>query len=70
MLKWLILIAVVALVLFGAKFIKRGLGKARTPTVESMVACRRCGVNMPRSDAITADDHYYCCEQHRDEDAK
>jgi uncharacterized protein len=72
MLKWLILIAIVALLLFGAKAFKRGRAARRQSDVpsEMMVACGHCGVNLPLSDAIQAAGRYYCSEQHRIEDAR
>ena len=38
-------------------------GEVRKP--ESMVACARCRVNLPRSEALEADGHFYCSEEHR-----
>ncbi|MFN7571334.1 MAG: PP0621 family protein [Betaproteobacteria bacterium] len=32
---------------------------------ESMVACRVCGLNVPRSEAVADGEHSYCCEEHR-----
>ena len=43
---------------------KRGPGgQGRKP--ESMVACARCRVNLPRSEALEADGSFYCSEEHR-----
>lgn len=36
---------------------------------EHMVACRRCGVNLPRSEALEEGGHYYCSEDHCRPDA-
>jgi uncharacterized protein len=33
--------------------------------VEPIVRCDRCGIHVPRSEAIEADGRYYCSEQHR-----
>ncbi len=49
---------------------------AKSPGIESkpkkqvgdMVGCARCGTYVPRDEAIQANDKYYCCDQHRDED--
>ena len=30
-----------------------------------MVQCRHCGLHIPQSDSIVVKDHYYCCEEHR-----
>ena len=35
------------------------------PRTESMVACARCGVNVPRSEALEAAGRLYCSEEHR-----
>jgi len=32
---------------------------------ERMVACWRCGVNLPQSEAMEADGHFFCSESHR-----
>lgn len=34
---------------------------------EDMVSCARCGLNLPKSEAIASGDDYYCCEAHRRE---
>lgn len=34
-------------------------------TGESMVACRVCGLNVPRSEAVVDGEHSYCSEAHR-----
>jgi len=36
--------------------------------VDDMVRCARCGTFVPRHEAISEEDRYYCCSQHRDED--
>lgn len=33
---------------------------------ESMVRCAHCGVHLPKSQALTQGDEYYCSEAHRD----
>jgi uncharacterized protein len=37
------------------------------PQTEDMVSCARCGLNLPKSEAIFSGDKYYCCEAHRHE---
>jgi uncharacterized protein len=39
--------------------------KPRDQPVEDMVRCARCGVNLPRSEAILSQGKTYCCEEHR-----
>lgn len=36
-----------------------------TPSVENIVACTRCGLLLPESEAIVSSGHHYCCEEHR-----
>jgi len=36
--------------------------------VDDMVRCARCGVFVPKHEAIREGDRNYCCSQHRDED--
>ncbi len=33
--------------------------------VEDMVRCQKCGVNLPRSEAILSQGRFYCCDEHR-----
>jgi len=42
--------------------------KKPTRQVNDMVRCEHCGTFVPRHEAISEDEHYYCCNQHRDED--
>lgn len=34
---------------------------------EDMVSCEHCGLNLPKSEALSSGDKYYCCEEHRRE---
>ena len=38
------------------------------PQVESFVACHKCGLHIPRREAIVQQGRYYCSESHRDAD--
>jgi uncharacterized protein len=41
--------------------LKRGRADgAKTPPTEDMVACARCGVNMPKSEARAESGRYFC----------
>jgi uncharacterized protein len=40
----------------------------RKKTVEDMVRCQVCGVNLPRSEAILSRGRIYCCNEHRNAD--
>jgi uncharacterized protein len=41
---------------------------AKKNTVEDMVRCQVCGVNLPRSEAILSRGRIYCCDEHRQSD--
>jgi hypothetical protein len=46
-----------------------GAGADRRPDagaehVESMVRCRVCGLNLPKSEALPVGDQWACCAQH------
>ena len=61
---FLVLAFVAYMVIKGA--VRRGRPPAageRPP--EHMVACRHCGVNLPRSEALEEDGRFYCGEEHR-----
>ncbi|MEI6416040.1 MAG: PP0621 family protein, partial [Pseudomonadota bacterium] len=32
---------------------------------EKMVVCAHCHIHVPESEAVTADEHHFCCEEHR-----
>jgi uncharacterized protein len=72
--KFILLVAVVVLVLWIARVGRRrvdGRG-ARSdapaaPAQESMVACSRCGVHLPRSEALPGRGGLFCSEGHRAE---
>lgn len=35
------------------------------PTPQVMVSCARCGLHVPRQEALPLGDRYFCCEEHR-----
>ena len=39
-------------------------------TPQDMVACDRCGVHLPRSEALTHGARTYCCAEHQQQDAR
>ena len=65
----IILFLIIAFIVYvGFKGASRGRrqepgGEGKKP--ESMVACARCRVNLPRSEALEADGRFYCSEEHR-----
>ncbi len=36
----------------------------RRPPAENMVACHRCGLHVPESEAVEKGGRHYCCEAH------
>ncbi len=42
--------------------------KPASKPVDDMVRCARCGVFVPKHEAIREGDRHYCCSRHRDED--
>lgn len=69
MFKILLLIAIGFVVLALFRAYQRSLGPPRAPaqenTVEDMVKCAQCGVNLPRSEAIYSAGHFFCTPEHR-----
>ena len=64
------IILFLALVFVAYMAIKGAARRSRPPAEgdrppEYMVACSRCGVNLPRSEALEEDGHFYCSEEHR-----
>ncbi len=51
------------------QIIKRALASRDTPPprppVVKILACQRCGVHVPESQAIHEHGKIYCCEEHR-----
>lgn len=63
----LLLLVIAAAVVY---FLVIGLARKRAassgpPPVETMVACARCGLNLPRSEALEGAGRFYCSEEHR-----
>jgi uncharacterized protein len=50
---------------FARSRVTRDEGAARASTPEDMVACARCGVHMPRSDATIDSGSFYCRDNPR-----
>lgn len=45
---------------------KAGRPVGAPPRPQAMVRCRRCGVHLPRNEALAGPDgQLYCCEAHR-----
>lgn len=73
LIKLLVLIAVVfaALTLwrqFQAKRDSRrsATAKAKAAMPKPMVRCSQCRIHLPEDQAVRANQHWYCCAEHRD----
>ncbi|WP_304056396.1 PP0621 family protein [Nitrosomonas communis] len=65
--KWVILIIVALLIYWGIKNLSR-VKKQPTKSkneIEDMVRCAHCGLHIPRSESITADNKFFCSTEHR-----
>ena len=71
MIKFLLLVAIIAVVLWMLKSKSRGRGDAARPPkppdgAQPMLACAHCGVHLPRADALMdAGGRPFCSEAHR-----
>jgi uncharacterized protein len=67
--KLLLLIAMGFVVLALFRAYQRSLGRppssAQDNTVEDMVKCAHCGVNLPRSEAIYSGGDFFCTPEHK-----
>ena len=64
--KWLFMV-LLALVIFLAVKAARRKVRAKVRSLrppEDMVACGRCGVNLPKSEAFQAQGRFFCCKDH------
>ena len=62
------LLVLIVLVVVAVWLIRRALrstdAKEKPPVQGDLVACARCGVHLPRSEARLADGKLYCGEEH------
>ncbi len=67
--KILLLIAIGFVVLGLIRAYQRSLNKPSAPvreqSVEDMVKCAHCGVNLPRSEAIYSGGEFFCTTEHK-----
>jgi len=67
--KILLLIAIIFAALALIRAYQRSLNKppasVREATVEDMVKCAQCGVNLPRSEAIYSGGAFFCTAEHQ-----
>ena len=68
--KYLLLIVVFLAVLWllrGGGVSRRNSTKPRPGAPERMVVCAQCGVHLPVSESLSAEDRFYCCREHREQ---
>jgi uncharacterized protein len=65
----LFLLAIIVVVYLLLRSLRRGAPRQDdvSASAEEMVRCARCGVHLPKSEAILADGKFYCCDAHRRE---
>ena len=68
MTRLIFLVVAIALVYWLLRRFRQSPSESREASqTEDMVSCARCGLNLPKSEAIASGDEYYCCEAHRRE---
>lgn len=70
MIKFLLVAAVVALVLWLMFGRKRAAPPTPPGTPQPMVRCAHCGVHLPKGDALLLGDDAFCSPAHRDAGAR
>lgn len=62
---WFVLLGWLVYLLMRASGRKRRAAAKPAAATERMVACARCGLNLPEGESLQSDGQYYCSEQHR-----
>lgn len=71
MARLIFLVVAIALVYWLLRRFRQSPSESRDASqTEDMVSCIHCGLNLPKSEAISSGDNYYCCEAHRREAKK
>lgn len=72
MARLIFLVVAIALVYWLLRRFRQARDDVRDPAkTEDMVSCARCGLNLPRSEALQdASGRHYCSEAHRRESAR
>jgi uncharacterized protein len=67
MTKILLFVLAAAAVYFFLRFQRRARSRSTPPVSapEKMIACARCGVHVPRSEALENAGRFFCSEEHR-----
>ncbi|MGE5320022.1 MAG: PP0621 family protein [Hyphomicrobiaceae bacterium] len=66
----ILLLIIIGLVVYAVirnyqRSLNKPSGTSREHTVEDMVKCAHCGVNLPRSEAIYSGGEFFCTLEHR-----
>jgi len=66
MARLIFLVVAIALVYWLLRRFRRTPPESKdTSQSEDMVSCAHCGLNLPKSEAVSSGEDYYCCEAHR-----
>ncbi|MBA3022696.1 MAG: hypothetical protein KJ572_09190 [Gammaproteobacteria bacterium] len=66
MARLIFLVVAIALVFWLLRRFRRPPSESKDASQpEDMVSCAHCGLNLPKSEALSSGDDYYCCEAHR-----
>lgn len=61
----ILIVAIVALVYWLLSSYRRQTPKQdESPNSQDMVSCAYCGIHLPKSESIVANEKYYCCTAH------
>jgi|APSaa5957512535_1039671.scaffolds.fasta_scaffold106082_2 hypothetical protein len=55
---------------FIREVVKGGDGKKKLQKTKALVACSKCGVYVPKTDAISHNRKWYCSAQHQEQDSE
>lgn len=70
MTKFLLVAIVIAVVIFLMRGSRRNASRDRPPPSQSggdMVRCARCGIHLPREEAVAATERFFCSDDHERE---
>jgi uncharacterized protein len=68
--KWLFLILLLLVVYLAVKAghraarAKEARANSAALAAQTMVACKRCGLHLPKEEALEVDGRFYCCQDH------
>lgn len=62
----LLLIAIVVVIFLLLKSYRKNAPRQDKTITDDMVRCAQCGLHLPKSESVQADEHFFCCAEHRD----